>query len=1120
MSSVTPDANPANLADAPAERDAAIRLYRWMRLSREIEGQESRMIGRGAGHFHICCGGHEAMAALGEFLTPADWLHCHYRDRALMLARGLTPTDFLNALIGNAHSNSAGRQLSTMHSSPALHLLSMPVSVGNNLLPSVGIAAEVKDAEGAPLVYCGLGDGGTQQGDFFEAVAEAVRSHLPVLFLVQDNNYALSTLTAGKTFYSLPDGPQSTFYGLPIVEMSGLKPMECRARFAELVANIRHTRGPALALMRTERLGDHSNADDQMRYRTEADVARIREHSDPLADMVAQLSELGLSVDEIAAIDAEIAAEVKAAADIATAAPAPELASDVSRPYSQAMIERPEAIGEPGQGRVTMREAIRDTLQQALQQDDAVSLLGQDIEDPKGDIFGVTEGLSTAFPGRVVNAPLAEATIIGTSIGRAMAGGRPIAFLQFADFFPVAYNLFHSELATMYWRSKGDWECPVILMVSCGGYRAGTGPFHTQTMEAVAAHSPGVDVFMPSTPAEAAGMLNAALESRRPTVFLYPKNLINDRTWGATETVASSWVMPGKARLLRQGNDVTLVGWGNTVPPCREAADLLEQFGFSAGVIDLRSISPWDRELVLAEAQRTGRLIVAHEDSLSFGVGAEICATVGEQAKRPVRMRRVARPDTYLPYHFEGQLALLPSARSILEAAAELLDIEIGWKTEAPADASVLTVEATGPSASDDSVTVVEWMVNEGDQVAQDDILAVVEADKAAAEVLAPQAGLVDKLLLPIGEQVKVGTPLVNLRLLAPAEGGKKAPETPFLRQPAKPAPVLETFGQLDTRPMALVGLASTMGGRSMTNEELLKAYPDREHEEVVRLSGIHSRQWLAEGETILGLSVSACQKLFTQLGIEQPQPDMVICSTTTPDIMSPSLACRILREVAGEHECPAMDVSAACSGYLYALRIAADFLRANPAARVLVVTAETFSPMVADSEFDTGILFGDAATASWIAGPAVESPAMLKVYAPVISAQGETGESLKVPLCHSGQPLEMKGGRVFNKAVRKMSAMLHQACEEHDVPIETLEAIIPHQANDRILEAIARHLKLPSERVWRHISHSGNTSSCTIPLCLQAGMSRLVPGARYAMTAFGGGYTYGAALAEVPKSD
>ena len=324
-------------------------------------------------------------------------------------------------------------------------------------------------------------------------------------------------------------------------------------------------------------------------------------------------------------------------------------------------------------------------------------LYGQDIEDPKGDVFGITQGLTEAFAGRVSNSPLSESTIVGLSIGQALAGLRPVAFIQFADFLPLAFNQIISELGSMYWRTDGGWQCPVIIMAPCGGYRPGLGPFHAQTLESVMAHVPGVDVLMPAEAADAAGLLNAAFESGRPTIFLYPKSCLNDRSAMTSADVERQRVPLGKSRKLSQGNDLTIVTWGSTVRLCQRACACLSEVDISVELIDLRSISPWDQETVCESALRTGKVIVVHEDNLTCGFGAEVVATIAESASRQILCRRITRPDTYIPCNFANQLKVLPSMERLLECAAEMLDLEMTWEVPAPSQLISSPSRPTGP---------------------------------------------------------------------------------------------------------------------------------------------------------------------------------------------------------------------------------------------------------------------------------------------------------------------------------------------------------------------------------------------------------------------------------------
>ena len=658
-----------------------------MYSARLVDAMEHQLVGRGEAFFHASGAGHESVAALATWLQPDDFLHCHYRDKALLLARGVPIVEFFNTVLCNAASMSAGRQLSPMLSVPAVNVLPMVGPVANNALQSVGIAAQIRDTTTRPLVVCSLGDGGTQQGEFLEAVAEAVRSTLPVLFLIEDNQYAISTRTPGRTFYSLPDGDAAAFMGLPIHRFDGRDALACAADLQSIVEQIRSTRGPALCLLSMERLADHTNADDERVYRDQNEQA------------------------------VEVA--VQAAAEQALLNPPPtglQQAKQTAPDEIDQIDSTQEFRGTPG-GALTMTEALRETLRARLLADPLVSLYGQDIEDPKGDVFGVTRGLSSAFPGRVRNAPLSESTILGTSIGRALAGGRPVAFLQFADFLPLAFNQLAAELATLEWRSNGGWHAPVIVLAACGAYRPGLGPFHAHTYESLLAHLPGIDVGMPASTAVAAGILNTAFASRRPTVILYPKALLNDREHTTSSDVSRQIIPLGRARCVRKGTDITLVGWGNTLPLCEKVASALDTVGITAEVLDLRWMAPFDREAVCTSARKTRRLLVVHEDNQTAGFGAEILASVAETLDIPIQYRRLTRPDAYIPCNFGNQLEILPSFESLLTAAAEMLDLELSWDQLIEVGDNRMIVTAIGSSPADQQVEVIEMLVKIGDQV-------------------------------------------------------------------------------------------------------------------------------------------------------------------------------------------------------------------------------------------------------------------------------------------------------------------------------------------------------------------------------------------------------------------
>ncbi len=1141
-----------DLMHIPAARTKAAEtlesVYFAMVTARRIDLIEQSYAARGEAFFHLSGAGHEGTAALAPHLLPQDRLHCHYRDKALMLMRGVPSYQFFLALFNKKESYSNGRQLNALMGAPEHGCIGMAGPVGNNALHAVGMAMELKEKPDKPIVLCAMGDGTTQEGTVTEAIALAASESLPVLFLVQDNSFAISTRTEGKTFFSRKDGEASEYYGVPIARIDGRDVGGAYEAFGGAVKAVREERSPRIVIFSTERLGSHSNADDHRLYRTADAIEEMAEMSDPVRIFRDDLVASGAEEAELDRREEEIAVRLEEEAKRAQRSADPAAEPEAKRRLAAGLGPEGGEYRGGGSDDLTMLEAIRAVLDARLAVDPRVSLYGEDIEDPKGDVFGVTRGLSQKHPGRVVNSPLNESVIVGASIGRALAGGRPVAFIQFADFLPIAYNQIFSDLGNLHWRSAGGLSAPVILMVSAGGYRPGIGPFHASTMEALAAHTPGIDVFMPSNAADAAGLLNAAFESERPTVFLYPKNQLNDRSRMTSADVARQIVPIGKARIVRKGKDVTIVGWGNTVPLAEKAAERLAAEGAEAEVIDLRSISPWDADAVVASAVKTGRLIVAHEDNHTAGFGAEVAATVAERTGGGIRTRRVTRPDTYVPCNFANQLEILPSYKRILEAAVELLGGSVTWMRAESGTSGTYDVPASGSSPSDESVTVVEWKVKVGDRVKAGDLLAEVEADKASAELKSQADGTVKALLVSEGDTVKVGTPIVRLDLSPETED---APVKPLTREDPGEAVVSglvlgrgtpEPDGgrtaaertRAEVRPAVLrgspakddvagiAGVAVRKGSRKVTNEEIAELCPSWTPAEIEKRVGIAERRWIGEGESVVSLAEEAAVELIDSLGGEAADIDTIVFATGTPSLMTPSMAALLHNRLSlryGAWSCRAYDLSAACTGYIYALRNAWEELGSSPDARILVVTSEVLSPLIDVRDPGTAPIFGDAATATLLAGPESGVPVKAWVRRPFVTAAGESGGILRVPTGGRGDSIFMDGPRVYLEAVRMMTGAIDAVRREAGLSASEVDMFVPHQANQRIINAVRQRLKADPAKVYSNIRMNGNTSSCTIPICLSELLPQAGGGEKWIVSAFGGGFTSGAALVEVAES-
>lgn len=1112
------------IADSKLPAGQLAFLYRSMLTARVIDRIEEEVTRRGEAFFHVSGAGHEASAVLALHFTDDDWLHCHYRDKALMVARGITPRAFFDALYCKDASHSRGRQMSAHMCDAELHVASLTGPVGNAALHAVGMAMAVKEQASRPIVLCSCGDGTTQEGEFLEACAEAARSEVPVLFFVEDNGWAISTPTGGKTFYDLNGEKPDEFHSIPIHRVDGHDAIAAWNALGNIVARMRRNRRPEIVVFQVDRLTSHTNADDQSIYREEADIRSSLKSGDPIRQLEQRLMQEGWTSRELEAIQAEIAEQVAEADEQAAFGPDPEPTFT-----AKACVERAANTSHAESGRTngpthTMKDALREVLRHRLANDSRVTLWGEDIEDPKGDVFGVTKGLSTQFPGRVGNSPLTESTIVGVSIGRALAGERPVAMLQFADFLPIAYNQIISELGSMHWRTDGALTAPVIIMVPCGGYRPGLGPFHASSFESVMAHTPGIDVFMPSTAADAAGLLNAAFQSERPTVLFYPKSCLNDPNQTTTVDVTRHVTAIGHSRKVQAGRDITLVAWGNTVRLCERASEALEAAGVEAEIFDLCSLSPWDERAVLASVEKTGRLIVVHEDNHTCGLGAEMLATVGEKSRIPIKMRRVTRPDTYVPCNFSNQIDVLPSFRRVLETAAEMLDFDVKWEKKPPVESGVCLIEAIGSGPSDETVDVVELHVHVGKSIERGDIVAELEATKSVFELTSPVSGVVEKVLVGEGDTVAVGAPIFKIRTEEEASQRPKPltqedPGTPTLtRRVTNVQPVkTDALAGWKSTPRALVGVSSVSavtGSRIVPNHELVASLKGKSSEGAARVTGIQSRCWAAANEDAVTLGARAIEQTLERKNLLIDDLDLLICTTTTPVAVTPSMAYRILRHVIRDADVmlPAYDINAACSGYIYALRAAYDFLQSKPDGRVLVVTTEVLSRMVDVQDATTALVFGDAASATVLYGQSHFDHAAARLYCPELSGKSDTDDALAVPCVGNGF-MRMDGRKVFREAVRAMITSLNRACEEQGLQVDQLDLIVPHQANQRIINAVQSRGNVP---VYSNIKNFGNTSSSSIPLCLSEILPTAEAGMRVGLCAFGGGYTFGAGVLEV----
>jgi len=670
-------------------------------VSRALDDREILLQKQSRVFFQISGAGHEILLlALSRSMRPGyDWFFPYYRDRALVLALGVTPLDLMLQAVGSARDPaSGGRQMPCHFGDARLNIVTQSSPTGSQCLPAVGCAEAGRyivrrpdmpgtSAEGDEITYVSLGEGATSEGEFWESLNTACRLHLPVLFVVADNGYAISVRAEDQAPAPISELVRG-FRGLAVTKMDGWDYSACRNKGARAIARVRAGEGPGLLHARVTRPYSHSSADSQAKYRDPAELAEEAAH-DPIDTFERALVSSGaLTGAEATDIRAEAKDLASQAAEEALAAERPDPADVTANVVKLSLVSDPEPEPpnpEVASDPVVMAEAIRLTLHELLEGDERIRVFGEDVADAdehvldqvegKGGVFGVTRGLQRRFgSARTYNTPLAESNIVGRGIGQALRGLRPCAEIQFFDYIWPAMHQLRSEAATIRWRSNGAFSCPLVVRVAIGGYLTGGAIWHSQCGESIFAHIPGLLIAFPSRAMDAVGLLRSAFVAEDPVLFLEHKHLYRQR-YAADPMPESGFRLPfGKGRVTREGRDVTIVTWGATVQKSLEAADELAGEGRSVEVVDLRTISPWDRDLVCESVERTGKLLVVHEDVLTAGFGGEVAAWVAEHCfwSLDAPVRRVAAKDTFVAYSPTLENAILPQVSDITQAAREL----------------------------------------------------------------------------------------------------------------------------------------------------------------------------------------------------------------------------------------------------------------------------------------------------------------------------------------------------------------------------------------------------------------------------------------------------------------
>jgi 2-oxoisovalerate dehydrogenase E1 component len=778
-------------------KDDKLRLLRIILESRHADLREQNLIRQGKGHFHVSGMGHEGLAAVSIQMEQDDYIVSYYRDRGLVLGRGMTTQQLGLEYFAKRNTGSGGRQMPSHYSDADLHIWSVPTPTGSQLLPACGIAWGIKLDGKKNVVVTTIGDAATRQGDFFEAICFAKEKKLPMLFLVEDNAYGISMPTRKTNPLALDILEQDNWR-----QIEGQDVQQIYDATNEAFEKIRGGGGPFFFWIKMERLSSHTSSDDQKLYRTAEELLDL-EKADPLTCWKARLIKEGVITQEnFAELDNEIKERVRREYTEAEKAedPSPnELLSNVTKPPPT--IEK--EILSPGKYRIG--DTVNRTLHAGLEDDPQRILFGEDIEDPKGGVFRLTQKLSTEFPKQVFNSPLAESTILGVACGLAAYGKRPVFEMQFIDFIYPGFNQLVTNISTLRWRSFGNWKCPAVIYAPYGAYLPGGSLWHSQANESAFAHYPGLNVVVPSTPADAAGLLWTAMHAEDPVIFLVAKHLL----WAEHEYAEPIRAVPlGKARSVRNGSDVTLVAWGNTIEKSLEA---LNKIGneISVELIDLRSIVPWDAAAIEESLRKTRRLVVVQEDTENCSVGQMIISHItgnpglwNELLSPPIL---VSKPNVVIGYNPIYEYAALPDVERIVTAIRRSIstkykrasvgaDVDRARSAqeskfaEPESSAFAKATANTPPSATTEtteqhlqSITVpimgegirnakiVSLLKKPGEQIQLDDELCEVETDKAVYPIQSSFAGEMGEWKTKIGDTVKIGEELGTIVTSEPA---------------------------------------------------------------------------------------------------------------------------------------------------------------------------------------------------------------------------------------------------------------------------------------------------------------------------------------------------------------
>lgn len=645
-------------------RELHLRLLTWMIESRTADKREAVLFRQGKANFQLSSSGHEALMAAFFLLEEEDYLYPHYRDFHLMLAKGLSLETIAKEFFAKSKTSLQGRNVPVHCGSKKYKIFPTAAPTASHCLPAIGTAWGQKLDKLKKITLCSIGDGSTRGGEFYEAVCYAVQNNLPIIFLIEDNHYAISTLTHRLLPFRLNIFNSEIF---TCVDGACVFNIYNTAKVA--IEKARNGLGPSILWCDLERLDSHTCSDNHKLYRSSEELENLR---DPIKLYKDKLTKLGfLTEQEFEEIQQLTQKRVRNIYQEAILEPEPNSKDIKNHLYGPEVKHRRSEFTI--ESNITMVDAVNMALDTGLKTNNKFIVLGQDIEDPKGGVFGFTKGLSTKYPGRVINAPIAEATIIGSAVGLAVHGYKPVFEIQFIDFITPGFNQLVTNVSNLRWRSCSQWNCPLVFYAPYGAYLPSGGPWHSQSNDGWWTHIPGLRVAVPSTSEDTLGLFLSAFQDSDPSLILIPKHVFRIKS----QINSSQPIRFGQAKIVKKGKDITIVGWGNSIELIQKASEEVKKQGISVEIIDLRTLVPCDWKTIVESLAKTGRLIVVQEDSKTSSFGSSIITQMVTTQSffnyLYCAPKFVTRDDIYIPYSQHLEYTVLPSVHDIIKAISEIL---------------------------------------------------------------------------------------------------------------------------------------------------------------------------------------------------------------------------------------------------------------------------------------------------------------------------------------------------------------------------------------------------------------------------------------------------------------